>query len=101
MIGSADSFTRAAGEHSFNFIWYIAYEPTVLPFPNGKQKTHPEMLAPLHSHSGSRILPFDGSMPPKKDTGHLQTTAFAVAFPALIFLADIIVISPPAESWSF
>jgi hypothetical protein len=84
-----------------SFSWYIAYDPTVLPLPYGKQNTLSEMHRPFDSHSGSRILEVAGSTPPRNEKGEAHTTDLPEAFPPLTFLALTIVISPPAEPyWS-
>jgi hypothetical protein len=94
-IGSAELLTIAEGAIRLSLSWYITYDPTVLPFPYGKQNTLFEMLSPLDSHSGSRILDEEGLTPPRNETGDEHTTALPDAFPPRIFLALTIVISPP------
>jgi len=90
----------AAGACPLSLSWYIAYEPTVLPFPKGKQNTLREIVSPFESHSESTILPLAGSIPPRKETGDEHTTAFPLPFPALILLAETIVRSPPGADLS-
>jgi len=85
-IGSADLFIIAAGAVPFFFNWYITYDPTVEPFPEGNTRTFPFTSLPSSSCPFSTTTPVSGSILPRNEMDWLVTSASPSASPLEIGL---------------